>query len=385
MEQMEQTRELLLNMGPQHPSTHGVLRLLVKLDGEMITWSEPDIGYLHRCFEKLSEAKTYPQVIPFTDRTDYLSAITNEHCFVLAVEKMLGLQVPERAEYIRVLMSELQRICSHLLALGAMALDLGATTAFLYAWRDREKIYSLFERITGGRMLYNYLRIGGLRNDLPEGILGTRKDGKEKSDKTIWGFINYFDSYVWPEWDVLVTGNRIFQWRTQGVAPLSAADAIAYGASGAVLRASGVNWDLRRNEPYSIYDRFEFDIPVGKDPGDCFDRWIIRAEEMRQSSRIVKQCLEWLENNPEGEIMAPKIPRVIKPPKGEIYQRIEGSRGEVACHVVSDGSPQPYKVKWRSPCFTHLQLIPHLAPGFKMADMIAIIGSIDIVLGEVDR
>lgn len=381
---MEQTKELLLNMGPQHPSTHGVLRLLVKLDGETMTWAEADVGYLHRCFEKLSEAKTYPQVIPFTDRTDYLSAITNEHCFVLAVEKMLGLQVPERAEYIRVLMSELQRICSHLLGLGAMAMDLGATTAFLYAWRDREKIYSLFERITGGRMLYNYLRIGGLRNDLPEGIIGTPKDGKELADKTIWGFINYFDSYVVPEWETLVTGNRIFQWRTQGVAPLSSKDAIAYGASGPVLRGSGVKWDLRKNQPYSIYDRFEFDIPVGKENGDCFDRWIVRAEEMKQSSRIVKQALQWIQENP-GEVMAPKVPRIIKPPKGEIYQRIEGSRGEVACHVISDGGPNPYKVKWRSPCFTHLQLVPLLAPGFKIADMIAIIGSIDIVLGEVDR
>lgn len=381
---MEQTKELLLNMGPQHPSTHGVLRVLLKLDGETITWAEADIGYLHRCFEKLSEAKTYPQVIPFTDRTDYLSAITNEHCYVMAVEKLMGIQVPERAEYIRVMMSELQRICSHLLGLGAMAMDLGATTAFLYAWRDREKMYSLFERITGGRMLYNYLRIGGVRNDLPEGIIGTPKDGKELADKTIWGFINYFENYVVPEWEVLVTGNRIFQWRTKGVAPLSAKDAIAFGCSGPVLRGSGVRWDLRKNQPYSIYDRFDFDIPVGKDPGDCFDRWWVRAEEMKQSARIVKQCLQWLAENP-GEVMAPKLPRVIKPPKGEVYVRVEGSRGEVACHLISDGGPNPYKVKWRSPCFTHLQLIPHIAPGFKVADMIAIIGSIDIVLGEVDR
>lgn len=382
---MEQNRELLLNMGPQHPSTHGVLRVLMRLDGENITGAEADIGYLHRCFEKLSEAKTYPQVIPFTDRTDYLSAITNEHCFCLAVEKLMGLEVPERAEYIRILISELQRICSHLLAMGAMAMDLGATTAFLYAWRDREKMYTLFERITGGRMLYNYLRIGGVRNDLPSGILGDPSDGRDKADKTIWGFINYFDSYVWPEWDVLVTKNRIFEWRTQNVGVLSARDAIAYGASGAVLRGSGVNWDLRKNQPYSIYDRFEFDIPVGKDPGDCYDRWQVRMEEMRQSSRIVKQCLQWFAENSSGAIMPAKMPRVIKPPKGEIYQRIEGSRGEVACHVVSDGSPNPYKVRWRSPCFVHLQLLPLIAPGYKLADMIAIIGSFDVVMGEVDR
>jgi NADH-quinone oxidoreductase subunit D len=382
---VEQTKELLVNMGPQHPSTHGVLRLMVKLDGETVTWCEPDIGYLHRCFEKLSEAKTYPMVIPFTDRTDYLSAITNELCFVEATEKLFGEQivVPERAEYIRVLLSEFQRICSHLLAMGAMAMDIGAVTPFLYAWRDREKMYTLFERITGGRMLYNYLRIGGVRNDLPEGIMGTPNDGEEYADKTIWGFINYFDSYVWPQWDALVTGNRIFQWRTQNVGCLKAADAIAFSASGAVLRGSGVNWDLRKNLPFSIYDRFEFDVPIGKENGDCFDRWIVRMEEMRQSSRICKQAMEWLAENP-GQTMG-KVPRVLKPPKGEIYHRIEGSRGEVACYVVSDGTANPYKVKWRSPCFVHLQLMPHLLPGQKIADVIAILGSIDIVLGEVDR
>lgn len=382
---MEQANELLINMGPQHPSTHGVLRLMAKLDGETVTWLEPDIGYLHRCFEKLSEMKTYAMVIPFTDRTDYLSAMTNELCFVEATEKLFGdaIKVPERAEYIRVLVCEFQRICSHLLALGAMAMDIGAVTPFLYAWRDREKMYTLFERITGGRMLYNYLRVGGLRNDLPEGIMGSPGDGEDKAHKTIWGFINYFDSYVWPQWDALVTGNRIFQWRTQNVGRLSAKDAIAYSASGSVLRASGVKWDLRKNLPNSIYDRFEFEIPIGKENGDCFDRWVVRMEEMKQSSRICKQALAWLVENP-GEIMG-KVPRVLKPPKGEIYHRVEGARGEVACYVISDGGPNPYKVKWRSPCFTHLQLMPLLCPGHKIADVIAILGSIDIVLGEVDR
>jgi len=382
---VEQTKELLLNMGPQHPSTHGVLRLMIKLDGETVTWCEPDIGYLHRCFEKLSEFKTYPQVIPFTDRTDYIAAITNELCFVEASEKLLGtaIVVPERAQYIRVMLSEFQRICSHLLALGSMAMDIGAVTPFLYAWRDREKMYSLFERITGGRMLYNYLRIGGVRNDLPEGIIGSPEDGEDKSDQTFWGFINYFDNYVWAQWDALVSGNRIFQWRTKNVAPLSSEDAIAYGASGPVLRGSGVKWDLRKNLPYSIYDRFEFDVPVGKENGDCYDRWDVRMEEMKQSSRIVKQALKWLAENP-GETMG-KVPRILKPPKGEVYHRVEGPRGEVSCYVVSDGSPNPYKVKWRSPCFVHLQLMPFLTPGCKIADVIAVIGSIDIVLGEVDR
>jgi len=372
-------------MGPQHPSTHGVLRLMVKLDGETVTWCEPDVGYLHRCFEKLCESKTYPMVIPFTDRTDYISAMINEQCYVEAVEKLFqgAITVPERAQYIRVLMAEVNRIASHFLALGSNAMDLGAVTPFLYCWRDREKVYSIFERITGGRLLYNYLRIGGVRNDLPEGILGTPEDGEEKADKTFWGFINYLDNYVIPQWDGLVTGNRIFQWRTMNVGCLSAADAIAYSTSGPVLRGSGVKWDLRKNLPYSIYDRFEFDIPVGKENGDCFDRWLVRVEEMRQSSRIVKQAMKWLAETP-GETLG-KVPRILKPPKGEVYHRIESPRGEIACYVASDGSPNPYKVKWRSPCFTHLQLMPKVGPGHKIADIVAILGSIDIVLGEVDR
>jgi NADH-quinone oxidoreductase subunit D len=358
---------------------------MVKLDGETVTACDPDVGYLHRCFEKLSEGKTYPQVIPFTDRTDYIGPMLNELCFVEATEKLFGeaITVPERAQYIRVLVSELNRIGSHLLALGSMAMDIGAVTPFLYCWRDKEKIYSILERITGTRMLYNYLRVGGVRNDLPEGIIGDPNDGEDKADKTFWGFINYFESYVYPQWVALVTDNRIFQWRTQGVGCLSAQDAIAYGASGPVLRGSGVKWDLRKNLPNSIYDRFEFDIPVGKENGDCFDRWLVRQEEMMQSARIVKQALKWLAENP-GEIMG-KTPRILKPPKGEIYHRIEGARGEIACYVVSDGSPNPYKVKWRSPCFTNLQLMPHLCPGQKIADVVAILGSIDIVLGEVDR
>lgn len=380
---MAQSKELLVNMGPQHPSTHGVLRLMVKLDGERVTWCEPDIGYLHRCFEKLSEAKTYPMVIPFTDRTDYLAAITNELCLVMAVEKMIGIKVPERAEYIRVMMSELQRIMSHFLALGAMAMDLGAVSPFLYAWRDREFMYTLFERITGGRLLYNYLRYGGVRNDLPEGVIGTPTDGPDKKEKTIWGFINYLDSYVMPEWDQLVTKNRIFTWRTQNVGKLSAKDAINYGATGPVLRGSGVKWDLRKDAPYSIYDRFDFDIPVGKENGDVFDRWYVRQREIGESSKIVKQTLAWLTEN-GGETMG-KVPRIIKPPPGEHYQRLEGPRGEVACWIISDGTANPYRVKWRSPCFVHLELMPLLIPGHLIADAVAILGSIDIVLGEVDR
>lgn len=384
---MEQAKELLINMGPQHPSTHGVLRILIKLDGENVTYAEPDIGYLHRCFEKLSEAKTYPQVIPFTDRTDYLAAILNEWIFCMGVEKLQGVQVPERAEYIRVIMGELQRITSHLLWFGAFALDLGAVTPFLYAWREREKIYSIFERITGGRMLYNYLRVGGVRNDiLPEWIgspddVGMPGHPDDKSEKTIHGFLNYLENYALPEYETLVTNNRIIQWRTQSIAPLSAKDAIAFGATGPVLRGSGVKWDLRKNEPYSIYDRFDFDIPVGKENGDVYDRYMVRMNEIPQSIKIVRQALAQM---PEGEVLG-KVPRVIKPPAGEIYARVEGAKGELGAYIISDGSPNPYRVKWRSPCFVHLQLIPHLAPGFKIADLVAIIGSIDIVLGEVDR
>ena len=367
---LQRERELLLNVGPQHPSTHGVLRVIAKLNGETIVTAQPDIGYLHRCFEKLAESKSYPMVMPYTDRTDYLGAITNEWVYALAVEKLLGVEVPERAEYIRVIAAEMQRVCSHLLWFGTFALDLGAVTPFLYAFRERETLYDLYEQLTGARLLYNYLRIGGVRNDMPNGFVEKLVD-----------LLDFLEKKAFNEYRVLLTGNRIFEVRTLNVGELSSQDAIAWGASGPVLRGSGVKWDLRRDAPYSVYDRFDFEVPVGKDPGDVYDRYAMRMREMEESVKIIRQALQQL---PTGEIMG-KVPKIIKPPKGEVYTRVEAPRGEVGCYLISDGTTNPYRLHWRSPCYTHLQLIPLLSPGFKVADLVAIIGSIDIVLGEVDR
>lgn len=365
---MATEREMVLNMGPQHPSTHGVLRVMLKLDGEVIVEAQPDIGYLHRCFEKLAEDWSYPQVVPLTDRNDYLAAMTNELVYVMAVEKLLGIEVPERAKYIRVIMAELQRICSHLLWWATFALDLGALTPFFYGFREREMTYDLFEMVTGGRLLYSYMRIGGVRNDLPDRF----------TQKTL-EFLDWLEKMLW-EYDRLLTRNRIFEHRTIGVAPLSAADAIAYGASGPVLRGSGVPRDLRKVEPYLVYDRFDFEIPVGRN-GDCYDRYIVRMKEIEESAKIIRQALESI---PDGEVLA-KVPRQLKPPAGEVYVRIESPRGEVGAYLISDGSQKPYRLKWRAPSFAHLELIPLLGPGLLIADMVVLIGSIDIILGEVDR
>ncbi|MGE5591330.1 MAG: NADH-quinone oxidoreductase subunit D [Bacillota bacterium] len=367
---LTQEREITVNMGPQHPSTHGVLRMVVKLDGETVVQAKPDIGYLHRCFEKLSEQKTYTQVITFTDRTDYLSAMTNEWAFVLGIEKLLGIEVPERAEYMRVIVAELQRIASHLIWFGTFSLDLGAATPFIYAFRERERIYDLFESISGGRLLYNYFRIGGLRNDFPPGW-------KEK----VLEFLDFLDKKALPEYHKLFTGNRIVEVRTQGVGVLKPETAIAYGASGPVLRGSGVDWDLRRDMPYGYYHKFDWQV-VTEQGGDVFSRYMVRMREIEQSSRIVRQALQAL---PDGDYLG-KVPKVLKPPKdAEIYVRHEGSRGEVGVYLISDGTPSPYRCHWRSPAFVHLQLVEPMAIGWKIADLVAILGSIDIVLGEVDR
>ena len=371
IETLEQEQEITVNMGPQHPSTHGVLRCIIKMNGETVTSVQPDIGYLHRCFEKLSESKTYPMIVPFTDRTDYVASITNEWPYVMAVEKLMGIQVPERAEYIRVIAGELQRICSHILgAYGVGGLDMGATTPFLYCFRERETMYDLFEELTGARLLYNYFRIGGVSKDIPDGFI-----------PKVIQFLDFLEHQALPEYHTLLTGNRIFQVRQKGIGPLSSKDAIAYGATGPVLRGSGVKWDLRKDDPYSIYDRFEFEVPVGKENGDCFDRYLVRMKQIEESAKIVRQAIKQL---PEGEIMA-KVPKMIKPPAGEIYTRIEAPRGEVGCYLIADGGASPYRLKWRSPCFVHLQLLPIIAPGFKLADLVAMIASIDIILGEVDR
>ncbi|MHB9145476.1 MAG: NADH-quinone oxidoreductase subunit D [Symbiobacteriia bacterium] len=357
-------------MGPQHPSTHGVLRVIVKLDGETVVQAKPDVGYLHRCFEKLSEQKTYTQVIPFTDRTDYLGAMTNEWAFVLGIEKLLGLVIPERAEYLRVIVAELQRIASHLLWFGTFSLDLGAATPFLYAFREREVVYDLFEALSGGRLLYNYFRIGGLRNDLPPGW----------TEKVI-EFLDYLEKKALPEYHALFTTNAIVHARTLGIGKLTPEDAIAWGASGPVLRGSGVNWDLRRDAPYGYYHKFEWDV-VTEAGCDVNARFLVRMREMVQSARILRQAIAAL---PDGEYMG-KVPKVLRPAKdSEAYIRHEGPRGEIGVYMIADGTANPYRVHWRSPAFVHLQLIEHMAIGDKIADLVATIGSIDIVLGEVDR
>ncbi len=367
LEESPRTEELFVNMGPQHPSTHGVLRVLARLDGERIVDAQADIGYLHRCFEKIAEKRTVQQVIPYTDRTDYLAAITDELCFVMAVEQLLQVEIPPRAQYIRFIMAELQRIASHLLWFGAFALDLGATTPFLYAWRERERLLDIFERVTGARMLYNYLRVGGVRNDLYDGF-----------EQAVERFLKDLDARL-AQYHELVTGNRIFEARTKGVGVLSAEDAIAYAASGPVLRASGVKYDVRKADPYLLYDKYDFEVPIGTN-GDVYDRYIVRMKEIEESKKLV---LAGLADLPPGEIMG-DVPRRIKL-EGDSYARIEAPRGEVACYLVGDGSDQPYRLKWRSPCFVHLQLLGLLSKGSMIADLVANIGSLDIVMGEVDR
>ena len=367
------TEQMVLNMGPQHPSTHGVLRLEVELEGEIIQSVHPHIGYLHRCFEKHAEAMTYPQVIPYVDRMDYLASMNNEFGYVVAVEKLLGIQVPERVEYIRVIMSELQRIASHLVAIGTYGLDIGAFTPFLYCFRDREKILSLFEMTCGARLLYNYFWVGGLSHDLHPDFVRSAKE-----------FVNYFRPNI-KELNDLLTNNRIFIDRTANIGVLPLETAINYGITGPNLRASGFKWDLRKDDPYSIYNKFDFDIPTGKGTvgtvGDCWDRYYLRVLEMEQSLRIIEQALDRL---PEGDVTS-AIPKRIKPPVGQVYSRVENPKGELGYFIISDGSLNPFRVKVRGPSFVHLGVMNELCKGHMVADVIAILGSIDIVLGEVDR
>jgi NADH-quinone oxidoreductase subunit D len=362
------TEEIRLNMGPQHPSTHGVLRLMLTLDGEVVTDVVPHIGYLHRASEKLAERHTYPQYITQTDRWDYLDAMGNNQIWCQCVEKLMGLQVPERAEYLRVIVLELNRIASHLLWWGAYGLDLGAMSVFLYCMREREQILDLFELLCGARLTYSYMRIGGVGYDLPPGWV-------ERCRKVMADIARTTD-----ENDVLLTGNEIFLVRNQGVGVLEPEVAVDYGCTGPVLRGSGVALDMRRAKPYSIYDRFQFDIPTG-DTRDCLGRYLVRIEEIRQSLRILDQALKEL---PEGEIVA-RTPKTIKPPAGEVYTQIESPRGALGGYLVSDGTAQPFRFKLRAPSFVHLQALGHMMRGWKVADAVVILGSIDIVLGEVDR
>lgn len=365
---MIKTEEFFVNMGPQHPSTHGVLRLLLRLDGEVIVGCVPHIGYLHRGIEKIAEMRSYTQFIPFTDRLDYLASMNNNLAYVQAVEKLMGIDLPKRAKYIRVIMAELNRIASHLVFWGCFAQDLGAVTPFLYAFREREKIMDLFEMTSGARLTYNYIRIGGVSRDLLPGF----------KDKAL-DFLKYFKPRL-VEYDNLITNNEIFIKRTKGIGILSKEDALAMGVSGPNLRASGVRWDLRKGIPYTAYEEFEFDVPTGS-RGDCFDRYYVRVEEMRQSVRILEQAINSL---PEGEFKT-KLPKVIKPPAGEVYWAAENPRGELGFYIISDGSSKPYRLKVRGPSFTNLQVLPKLLVGFKVADVIAVVGSIDFVMGEADR
>jgi NADH-quinone oxidoreductase subunit D len=367
------TDTMILNMGPQHPSTHGVLRLELELDGELILNVIPHIGYLHRCFEKHAEAMQYNQIVPYTDRLDYVSSMGNNFGYVITVEKLLGIQVPERVEYIRVIMAELQRIASHLVALGTNGLDIGAFTPFLYLFRDREKILTLFEMTCGARLLYNYMWVGGLSHDIHPDFQRMTKE-----------FINYFRPTI-NELNNLLSFNQIFIERTAKVGVLPLDTAISYGISGPSLRGSGLAFDVRREDPYSIYNKFEFDIPVGQGlvgtVGDCWDRYYVRVLEMEQSLRIIEQAIDQI---PEGNVQS-AIPKRIKPPKGTAYARVENPRGDLGYFIISDGNTNPFRVKVRAPSFVNLEVLGELCKGHLVADVIAILGSIDIVLGEVDR
>ncbi len=360
---------MVVNIGPQHPSTHGVLRMVVEVEGERVIKIIPVIGYLHRGIEKIFENRTYIQGIPLTDRLDYLSSMANNMAYCRTVEELLDVKVPERAEYIRVIILELQRIASHLCSIGFYGNDVGVTfTAMMYTFRERERILDLFESLCGARLTYNYVRIGGVSQDLPQGFEERAKETLDVIEKQVDEYEDFFSD------------NEIFLRRTQGVGVLSAKDAVNLGATGPVLRGSGVKTDTRVTDPYTIYDRFDWEVITGKD-GDCFSRYYVWLNEIRQSIGIVRQALKDL---PEGEIKA-KLPKVLKPKPGEAYGRIESPRGELAFHIISDGSTNPYRVKIRSPAFCNLSLLPHVAEGWLIADLIAILGSLDPVFGEVDR
>ncbi len=386
-------RTMVLNMGPQHPSTHGVLRLLLELDGETIVRIRPDVGYLHTGIEKTCEAKFYQQVVPLTDRIDYLCPMTNNLAYALAVEKLLGLEIPKRAQWIRVLLNELTRLNSHLVWLGTHALDLGAMTVFLYCFREREDILRLFEAVSGQRMMTSYFRVGGLALEVPLGFFDRVKR-----------FIDAFPSHI-DEYESLLTQNPIWTGRTKGVAKITYEDAITLGLSGGLARGSGVDWDLRRDMPYSSYDQFDFKVPIATE-GDVFARYVVRVQEMRESTKIIQQALAGM---PEGPIKA-DAPKVVLPdrekmktqlealiyhfkivtegftvPAGEVYQAVESPRGEMGYYIVSDGTAKPYRVHMRSPSFANLNAILPMCQGQLLADVVAAIGSIDIVLGDVDR
>ena len=417
---MAEIRNYTMNFGPQHPAAHGVLRLVLELDGEVIVRADPHIGLLHRATEKLAEHKTYLQSLPYMDRLDYVSMMVNEHAYVLAIERLTGVAPPLRARYIRVMFDELTRILNHLLWLGAHALDIGAMTVFLYAFREREDLMDCYEAVSGARMHAAYYRPGGVYRDLPERmpqyapsplrnaaeVAELNKNRRGSLLDFIADFAERFEARV-DEYETLLTDNRIWKQRTVGIGVVAPERALALGFTGPMLRGSGVAWDLRKKQPYEVYDRLDFDIPVGAN-GDCYDRYLVRMAEMRQSNRIVKQCVEWLRANPgavmsESHKVAPPARAAMKNnmeelihhfklftegmhvPRGEAYCAVEHPKGEFGIYLISDGANKPYRLKIRAPGFPHLAAMDEMARGHMIADAVAIIGTMDVVFGEIDR
>jgi NADH-quinone oxidoreductase subunit D len=417
---MPEIRNYTMNFGPQHPAAHGVLRLVLEMDGEVISRADPHIGLLHRATEKLAESKPFNQSIGYMDRLDYVSMMCNEHGYVLAIERLLGLEPPLRAQYIRVMFDELTRILNHLLWLGSHALDIGAMTVFLYCFREREDLMDCYEAVSGARMHATYYRPGGVYRDLPE-VMPRYQASKwhdaedvERRNRNrqgslldfIWDFTERFPRYV-DEYETLLTDNRIWKQRTVGIGVVSAERALQLGFSGPMLRGSGVAWDLRKKQPYAVYERLDFDVPVGVN-GDCYDRYLVRVEEMRQSNRIVRQCVQWLRSHP-GPVVIDN-PKVVPPrreemkssmealihhfklfsegycvPEGEVYAAVEHPKGEFGVYLISDGANKPYRVKVRAAGFAHLSALDEMVRGHMLADVVAIIGTQDIVFGEIDR
>jgi NADH-quinone oxidoreductase subunit D len=363
------TDELMLNVGPQHPSTHGVLRISVAIDGEVVTKINPHLGYLHRCFEKIAEARTYTQFIPFTERLDYISSMMNPGAYVTAVEKLADIEVPERAEYIRVIVGEFNRISSHLIFYLSTGMEIGALTPYFWFFVEREKILTLFEKVSGARLTFNYMRIGGVRADLPEGWIDEARE-----------FISQFRDKL-DDFFKIILGNYIANKRLKGVGVWSAEDALKWGLTGPALRASGVDYDVRKNDPYSVYPKLDFEIPLGEN-GDSYDRVLMRFLEIEQSLHIIEQALDAI---PDGPVIAEGIPRTFKPPVGEAYGHVESSRGDLGFYVVSDGSTRPYRVKIQGPSFGNLQAFPAMGVGKYVSDAVIILGTLDPVFGEVDR
>ena len=417
---MAEIRNYTMNFGPQHPAAHGVLRLVLELDGEVIQRADPHIGLLHRGTEKLAEHKTFLQSLPYMDRLDYVSMMCNEHAYVMAIEKLLRIDVPLRAQYIRVMFDEITRILNHLLWLGAHALDIGAMTVFLYCFREREDLMDCYEAVSGARLHAAYYRPGGVYRDLPETMpqylaskIHNEQAVRKLNDNRRGSLLDFIDDFTnrFPrcvdEYETLLTDNRIWKQRTVGIGVVTPERALALGFSGPMLRGSGVEWDLRKKQSYEVYDRVDFDIPVGVS-GDCYDRYLVRIEEMRQSNRIVKQCIEWLRRNPgpvitdDHKIAPPSrvdmkmnmeelihhfklFTEGMHVPPGETYAAVEAPKGEFGIYLVSDGANKPYRVKIRAPGFAHLAALDEMARGHMIADVVAIIGTQDIVFGEVDR